>query len=90
MLILDEIDKLGGQPTPFKIETVLLLVDKVYQENGVVIATSNHDEDWFVKTWGEEIVADRSSGGSPARRRHIRSTSWIRRRGEDRLRDNGC
>lgn len=55
VLILDEIDKLGGQPTPFRIETVLCLVDAVYQADGIVIATSNHDEDYFLKTWGEEI-----------------------------------
>ena len=55
VLILDEIDKLGGQPTPFKIETILALVDKVHQHDGVVIATSNRTPEWFVETWGEEI-----------------------------------
>jgi hypothetical protein len=55
VLIMDELDKLGGQPTPFKLETVLALVDAVYQAGGVIIATSNQDEDYFLRTWGEEL-----------------------------------
>lgn len=55
VLILDELDKLGGQPTPFKLETLLALVEAVSAALGVVIATSNHDEEYFIRTWGEEI-----------------------------------
>lgn len=62
VLILDELDKLGGQPTPARLETLLSLIEAVYQADGVVIATSNHDEDYFIRTWGEEL------GGSIIRR----------------------
>lgn len=55
VLLLDELDKLGGQPTPFKLETLLSLVEAVDQADGVVIATSNHDEDYFLGAWGEEL-----------------------------------
>jgi ATPase family associated with various cellular activities (AAA) len=54
VLILDELDKLGGKATDFRMESVFTLVDLVYQEKGVVIATSNHHAEWFIQTWGKE------------------------------------
>jgi len=69
VLILDELDKLGGQPTPFRIETLLSLIDAVNNERGAVIATSNHAPEWFPATWGKELgepIVLRIMGGAAA------------------------
>lgn len=69
ILILDEIDKLGGNPTTTRLEGLLELVDAVWQAEGTVIATSNRDEDFFLQVWGEEIggpIIRRITGGDRA------------------------
>jgi hypothetical protein len=76
VLILDELDKLGGKPSEFKLETLFSLVDKTYAANGVVIATSNRDEKWFIDTWGEAL-------GGPVLRRITNEGSAKKIRFED-------
>ncbi|MBB6144737.1 hypothetical protein HNQ77_002693 [Silvibacterium bohemicum] len=76
VLILDELDKLGGKPSEFKLETLFSLVDKTYAANGIVIATSNRDVKWFIDTWGEAL-------GGPVLRRITNEGSAKKIRFED-------
>jgi hypothetical protein len=54
VLILDELDKLGN-PTEFKLTTLLAIMDAAYNANGQIIATANRGPDWMVNEWGEDF-----------------------------------